>query len=287
MSLFNLTNGCAVTWRRGSEHQRCCLDSIPALSFGGGYGPYDLLPRGHTFVVAVEWSNGWKDETELTFEAQAGKQYLLLTYELTPGESEEKAGVRRHTVIEETGGLLVCFGVNVSTCQPPHAAICSWHSVAAAGRATGTSRAFRALLFRMDSARRKWSCRRRRTAERWSTSLDRTCCLRAYTRTGYCCTYAERFTTAFVETETASLNAIHERHAARGTRNCYLNWEQDSISPFLCHLLRLTDRNASEISKKLLHHILDGPFRCHRKCSMAARFGTNSPPLFAMTSVLP
>ena len=147
MSLFNLTNGCAVTWRRGSEHQRCCLDSIPALSFGGGYGPYDLLPRGHTFVVAVEWSNGWKDETELTFEAQAGKQYLLLTYELTPGESEEKAGVRRHTVIEETGGLLV-FSVLMS---PPASLLTLPYAVGTALQRLveqpGTSRPFERCCF--------------------------------------------------------------------------------------------------------------------------------------------
>ena len=72
-----------------------------------GYGHYDVFPKIHTFVVTVEWSNHWQDQTSLTFEAQAGKQYLLLTYELAPGESEEKTEVRRRTVIEKAGGVLI------------------------------------------------------------------------------------------------------------------------------------------------------------------------------------
>ena len=69
-----------------------------------GHGYYAVAPGAHTFVVAVDWSNRWLDQTELTFEAQAGKQYLLLTYELAPGEPEEKAEVRKYTTGEKAWG---------------------------------------------------------------------------------------------------------------------------------------------------------------------------------------
>ena len=56
-----------------------------------------VVPGAHTFVVAVPWSNGWQDQTELTFEAQGRKRYWILTYELAPGEPEETAEIRRYT----------------------------------------------------------------------------------------------------------------------------------------------------------------------------------------------
>ena len=55
----------------------------------------------HTFVVAVEWSNGWQDQTELTFEARAGGWYVISTYELAPDEPEEEADARRYTDLEQ------------------------------------------------------------------------------------------------------------------------------------------------------------------------------------------
>lgn len=97
--------GHVATWQQAPVV--LSIDGIPALSFGGGYGPYDVLPGTHTFVVAVTWSNGWKDETELPFAAQAGKEYLLLTYERAPGEPEEKAGVRKRTITEKAVGVVV------------------------------------------------------------------------------------------------------------------------------------------------------------------------------------
>lgn len=33
------------------------------------------MPAGkHTFVVAVQWSNGWQDQTVLTFDTEVGKR---------------------------------------------------------------------------------------------------------------------------------------------------------------------------------------------------------------------
>lgn len=95
--------GHMATWQRVPV-----VRSIDGVSpQGGGAGPYNLLPGPHTVIVAVEWSNGWTDETALTFTAQAGQQYLLLTYERAPEEPEAQAAVRQRTLAEQAVGLVV------------------------------------------------------------------------------------------------------------------------------------------------------------------------------------
>src|SRR5713101_1916513 len=78
------------------SHGRPCHPTVQTID-GTPPQPGDVVPGAHTFVVAVQWSNGWQDQTELTFEAHAGKRYWILTYELAPGEPEEKAEVRQYT----------------------------------------------------------------------------------------------------------------------------------------------------------------------------------------------
>jgi hypothetical protein len=78
------------------RHGRPCHPTVQTID-GTPSQPGDVVPGAHTFVVAVQWSNGWQDQTELTFEARAGKRYWILTYELAPGEPEEKAEVRQYT----------------------------------------------------------------------------------------------------------------------------------------------------------------------------------------------
>src|SRR5262245_13274645 len=42
------------------------IDGNPQRFGGQGFG---VVPGAHVFVVAMQWSNGWQDQTELTFEA--------------------------------------------------------------------------------------------------------------------------------------------------------------------------------------------------------------------------
>src|SRR6266571_2098387 len=122
-------------FRRGSTFSRTVLGGNPPCSptmLGGnprcspvvqtldGAPPevdwqssYKVVPGAHTFVVAVQWSNGWQDHTELTFEAQRARRYWILTYELAPGEPEETAGIRQYT-----DGEAVLRGVTLITLFP-------------------------------------------------------------------------------------------------------------------------------------------------------------------------
>lgn len=51
---------------------------------------YALSPGEHAVSVAVEWSNGAKDRTELKFDLQQGKAYQALAFELAPVEARER-----------------------------------------------------------------------------------------------------------------------------------------------------------------------------------------------------
>jgi len=63
----------------------------------------ELQPGAHTASVAVTWSNGWTDRTELQFEVQPEKWYWVLAYELKPGEQRECADIRMVTFGESLG----------------------------------------------------------------------------------------------------------------------------------------------------------------------------------------
>jgi hypothetical protein len=51
---------------------------------------YVLSPGEHAVSVAVEWSNGAKDRTELKFDLQQGKGYQALAFEVAPVEARER-----------------------------------------------------------------------------------------------------------------------------------------------------------------------------------------------------
>jgi len=91
------------------HHSRPCsltVQTIDGIS-ESWHSSYPLVPGAHTFGVSVQWSNGWQDQTALTFRAQPAKRYWILSYELAPGEPEERAEIRQHTKAEEASLLLL------------------------------------------------------------------------------------------------------------------------------------------------------------------------------------
>lgn len=108
----NTQSGARGSYRWFSRSRPCSLtvkriDGKSEESWFGVSGPRHVNPGEHTFVVAVQWSNGWQDQIELTFEAEGGKLYWILTYELALDEPEEKAEIRRYTAAEQTTEVLL------------------------------------------------------------------------------------------------------------------------------------------------------------------------------------
>jgi hypothetical protein len=111
--LFTLA-GCAATQGErlslsvvcGNEWNKGRAGSISFEKVDGEYGErtWRKLAQGpHTASVAVTWSNGWTDVTELQFEVRPESWYWVLAYELKPGEQAEQADIRMTTFGESLG----------------------------------------------------------------------------------------------------------------------------------------------------------------------------------------
>ncbi len=69
----------------------------------------------HTVRVVVEWSNGFHDETDLAFEAVAGKRYMVYAIELNPGQDSCTVTVNSRSFAKQLamqmGGQVVLYTV--------------------------------------------------------------------------------------------------------------------------------------------------------------------------------
>jgi hypothetical protein len=56
-----------------------------------------ISPGPHKIETVLRWSNRWKERRELAFEVLAGHNYVLGTYELTPGQDLVNVVIKRET----------------------------------------------------------------------------------------------------------------------------------------------------------------------------------------------
>lgn len=87
--------------REHRTNSKTVLQRILAID-GESHWEYLLSPGHHTIKVETEWSNKWTDENELSFDAIAGRRYLVLAYELHPGQDQAQAMLRP----ARSGGLV-------------------------------------------------------------------------------------------------------------------------------------------------------------------------------------
>jgi hypothetical protein len=66
------------------------VHGVKAPVFGYGW----IEPGRHRVDVPATWSNKFEDRTELAFDAQAGKKYVVLIYEIAPGQNRAAIEIR-------------------------------------------------------------------------------------------------------------------------------------------------------------------------------------------------
>jgi len=78
-----------------------------------------ILPGPHKLVIEVEWSNGFRENTELEFTAVEGKKYIAALYELSEPSRSIMTGPEVAEIVLLLSPFLLPWGLYELSKEPP------------------------------------------------------------------------------------------------------------------------------------------------------------------------